>query len=35
MWCSKVVTQSSMAPLMGAADDGSGEQASGMWPSPA
>ena len=30
MWCSKVVTQSSMAPLIGAADEGSGEQASGM-----
>ena len=35
MWCSKVVSHGSSAPLIGAADDGSGEQASGMWPSPA
>ena len=35
MWCSKVVSHSSSAPEIGAADDGSGEQASGMWPSPA
>jgi hypothetical protein len=33
--CSKVVSQASIAPLIGAADEGSGEQASGMWPSPA
>ena len=35
MWCSNSVSHSSMAPLTGAADEGSGEHASGMWPSPA
>ena len=35
MWCSKVVSHGSSVPLIGAADDGSGEHASGMWPSPA
>ena len=35
MLCSNVVSHSSIAPLTGAAEPGSGEHASGMWPSPA
>ncbi len=35
MWCENVTSHSSTAPLTGAAVDGSGVQATGMWPSPA
>ncbi len=35
MWCENATSLSSTAPLTGAALDGSGVQASGIWPSPA
>ena len=35
MWWWKVTSQASTSPVMGAALLGSGEAASGIWPSPA